>query len=148
MSELSPDEQKLIYNIEVLGMPAARAADLCGMTTTYKNALIRPEVQEARAKLKNQLRQSTSITREDVVNGYKEAIDMARLMNDAMPMIAGWREISKILGFDKPQEIKVTIEGGVREMRRQIRSLPESELLRLADESNIIDGQFYELDGE
>jgi len=146
MNTLTPEEQKLVYNIEVLGMPANRAADLCGMTTTYMNALTKPEVMEARAKLKGHLRASTSITREDVIAGYKEAIDMARMMNEAMPMIAGWTAISKILGFDKPQEVKIVIESNVREMRKQIRALPESELLRLADESNIIDGDFYPIE--
>lgn len=146
MNTLTPDEQKLVYNIEVLGMTAERAAELCGMTTTYKNVLVKPEVMEARAKLKTHLRHATAITREDVISGLKEAIEMAKLINEPMPMIAGWNAISKLLGYDKPQEVKITIEGNVREMRKQIRALPESELLRLADDSKIIDADFYPLD--
>lgn len=145
-TELSPEEQKLVYNIEVLGMPAERAADLCGMSTTYKNALVKPEVMAARAKLQTQLRHASSVTREDVLNGYKEAIEMARIINEPMPMIAGWTAISKLLGYDKPQEVKITIESNVREMRKQIRALPEAELLRLADDNNVIDGDFYPIE--
>lgn len=144
---LAAEEQKFLYNLEVLGMPPERAAVIAGITdTNYPNILARPDVQLAREKMRGQLRQSVQLTREDVINGYKEAIDMARIINEPMPMIAGWTAISKLLGFDKPQEVNITINGDVREVRRQIRAMPEVELLKLADENSIIDGDFYPVD--
>lgn len=140
MSSLTPDEEKLIYNIEVLGMTQTRAAELSGVPTS---ALQRADVKFAREKLRQHVREKTQITREDVVAGLQEAIEMSRVITDPMAMIAAWRETAKILGYDKPAEINVIISGDVKEIRRLIKALPEQELLRLADESNIIDADFY-----
>jgi hypothetical protein len=143
---LTADEQKLVYNIEVMGMTQLRAAQLCGLETTYANILMRPEVKIAREKLRAHVREQVKITREDVVAGLQEAIEMSRMITDPMAMIAAWRETAKILGFDKPAEVHITITGDIRELRQQIKSLPEAELLRLADESNIVDADFYPIE--
>ena len=95
--------------------------------------------------MKEQLRQSSQITREEVLAGYKEAIDRARILDEPMSMIAGWTAISKILGYDKPQEVHITVSGG-SDIRKQIRSLSERELLKLVDDSGVIDGEFYPID--
>ena len=145
MSSLTAEEEKLIYNIEVLGMTQVRAAELSGAPTS---ALQRSEVKMAREKLRGHVREQTKITREDVVAGLQEAVEMSRMISDPMAMIAAWRETAKILGFDKPAEINIHISGDVKEIRRQVRALPEQELLRLADENNVIDADFYDLTGQ
>lgn len=139
---MTPEENKLIHNIEVLGLPKQRAGELAGIVNT-DYALNKPEVAEAREKLRQHMAVTTAVTRETVIEGIKEAIDMARIINEPVPMIAGWTQIAKLLGFDKPATINVTITGDVREMRRQIKALPEAELLQLADETGIIDADFY-----
>ena len=121
-------------------MTQTRAADLSGAPTS---ALQRADVKFAREKLRGHVREKTQITREDVVAGLQEAVEMSRIIADPMAMIAAWRETAKILGYDKPAEINVIISGDVKEIRRLIKALPEQELLRLADESNIIDADFY-----
>lgn len=143
MSTLTAEEEKLIYNIEVLGMTQVRAAELSGAPTS---ALQRPELKMAREKMRQYVREKSKITREDIVAGLQEAVEMSRIVSDPMAMIAAWRETAKILGFDKPQEVHLVITGDVKELRRQVRALPEQELLRLADENNIIDADFYDLD--
>lgn len=143
---MTPEENKLVHNIEVLGLTQQRAGELAGIPSPGK-ALAKPEVIEAREKLRQHMAVTTQITRESVIEGIKDAIDMARIINEPMPMIAGWQAISKILGYDKPATINVTINGDVREMRRQIKALPETELLQLADETGIIDADFYPVAG-
>lgn len=144
MSALTAEEEKLIYNIEVLGMSQVRASELSGAPTSV---LQRPDIKIAREKLRTHVREQTKITREDVVAGLQEAVEMSRMISDPMAMIAAWRETAKILGYDKPAEVHITITGDVKELRRQVRSLPEQELLRLADQSNVIDADFYDLTG-
>jgi len=145
-NELNEQEQQFLYNLEVLGMPQIRAAELAGYTTSsYAYVLKKPAFVLAREKMKEQLRQSSQITREEVLAGYKEAIDRARILDEPMSMIAGWTAISKILGYDKPQEVHITVSGG-SDIRKQIRSLSERELLKLVDDSGVIDGEFYPID--
>lgn len=143
---MTPEETKLVHNVEVLGLSVQRAGELAGIGNAY-NALAKPEVAEAREKIRQHMAVTTQITRESVIEGIKDAIDMARIINEPMPMIAGWQAISKILGYDKPAAINVTITGDVREMRRQIKAMPEADLLQLADETGIIDADFYPVAG-
>lgn len=139
---MTPEETKLVHNIEVLGLSQQRAGELAGISSPGK-ALSKPDVADAREKLRQHMAITTQVTRETIIEGIKDAIDMARIINEPMPMIAGWTQISKLLGFDKPATINVTIAGDVREMRRQIKAMPEADLLQLADETGIIDADFY-----
>ena len=65
-----------------------------------------------------------SIRREDVLAGLLEAVNLAREQRNPAGMVAGLRELSKLLGFRAPDRLKVDVEvGGVghAEMRRMER---------------------------
>jgi hypothetical protein len=83
------------------------------------------------------------ITKDDVVLGYRSAIEDAKLLSDPMAQIAGWREISKMLGYDAPREIKITLSGDVRATRKQIAQLDDASLIELLGAGNVIDADFY-----
>jgi len=143
---LSEAEQKLVYNIEVLGMSQSRAAELAGIAHPQP-VLRRPEVIDAREKLRAAMQQRAEITKDDVVAGIKKAVDQADLLADPMAQIAGWREIAKMLGYDAPREVRVTISSEANTRRRQIAQLDDSELIDLLGAEDIIDADFYELNG-
>lgn len=142
---LTEQEHQLLYNCEVLKMTQQRAAELAGYASFPSGIMKKPEMLAAREKMRQYVRERAKITREDIVAGLQEAVEMSRIVSDPMAMIAAWRETAKILGLDKPQEVHLVITGDVKELRRQVRALPERELLRLADENNIIDADFYDL---
>lgn len=146
---LTEEEERLLYNVEVLRLPVTRAGEVAGVANPH-NVLKRPAVAGAREQLRNQLRVRTQITREDVVQGLKEAVEQAVILADPMAQIAGWREIAKILGYDKTPTVQVHLTGSVEQMQKQIQSLPMEELLKLGGASDVIDADFYKVkhDGE
>lgn len=143
---LSEAEQQLVYNIEVLGMSQARAAELAGVVS-FQVVLKRPDVIDAREKLRTAVRQRADITKDEVIAGIKKAVDQADLLADPMAQIAGWREIAKMLGYDAPREVKVTISTDINTRRRQIAQLDDEELIEMLGADDVIDAEFYEVDG-
>ena len=140
---LTEQEQELLYNVEVLRVPVRRAGEMAGVSDPY-SMLKRPAVVVARDKLRTELRGNVNITREDVIAGLLEAIDAAKVTGDALPQIAGWREIAKMLGYDKTPNVNIHIQGNLAQVRRQMQGLPMEELLREAGQQNIIDADFYQ----
>ena len=63
---LTPEEANFVYNVEVLGLPARKAAQLAGMPFTRA---IKGHIIQARELVKRELRANMVITREDVIAG-------------------------------------------------------------------------------
>lgn len=143
--QLTEAEEKFVYNLEVLGMSQARAAQLAGVASPTQ-VLKRAEVDDARTKLRAAVRQRAEITKEDVIDGVKKAIDQADLLADPMAQIVGWREISKMLGYDAPREVRVTISADASMRRRQIAQLTDDDLVEMLGADDIIDADFREMD--
>ena len=91
---LTPEEANFVYNVEVLMLPARKAASMAGMP--FSRA-IKPHIVQARDVVKRELRGNMGFTREDIVAGYQEAIGTARLMAD--PSLGG------LVGFIDPQSV-------------------------------------------
>lgn len=142
---LSEQEETLLYNIEVLGLSERRAAEVAGVSN-YHTVLKRSRVAAAREQLRASLRVRVQITREDVIAGLKKAVDQADILADPMAQIAGWREIAKILGYDKTPNINITLTGTLEEQKGQIKSLSNAELLRLSGQAGVIDADFHRTD--
>ncbi len=142
---LTEEEERLLYNVEVLRLPVSRAGEVAGVSSPH-SVLKRPHVAGAREQLRNQLRVRTQITREDVVQGLKEAVEQAVILADPMAQIAGWREIAKILGYDKTPTVQVHLTGSVESMQKQLQAMPMEELLRLGGADTVIDADFYRAD--
>lgn len=140
---LDEQEQQLLYNIEVLGLSVKRAGAMAGVADPHA-MLQRSNVMVAREKLRAALRERLQITREDVVNGIKAAIDQAVILADPMAQIAGWREIAKILGIDKTPNVNVHIQGTLEQVQKQLQGLPLEQLMKEAGQiGNVVDVDFY-----
>lgn len=142
-TQLTEPEQQFLYNLEVLGLPQLRAAEIAGLPGAPTEILKRPHIIAAREQVKQATRARVDITKDDVVRGFKKAIDQADLMADPMAQIAGWREIAKILGYDGAKEVHLHLNGDVKQVRRQIAQLNDNELVQLLEADNVIDGDFY-----
>jgi hypothetical protein len=146
---LSEQEQQFLYNLDVLGLTQQRAAEIAGVGAAAY-VLKKPSVIAARETIRSSLRTRVNITKDDVIRGIKSAIDQAELLADPMAQIAGWREISKMLGYDAPREIKLVVSGDVKAARKQIAQLGDTDLVQLLEADSVIDADFYpvEKDGE
>jgi phage terminase small subunit len=104
----------------------------------------RAAVQQALAERREELSSATQITRAGVLNGILDAIEMARTMADPQAMLAGYRDISKMMGFNAPEVKKLEITASQGRLRHKMQSLSDEELLRLAegeDVDGVIEGE-------
>ena len=136
-------EQSLVTHIEVYGMPVGRAAEVLGIDNPQA-VLKKANVQAARDAAKRQLKASTRITKEDIVDGIKTAIDQAYMLGDPMAQIRGWSEIGKLHDLYSPKRVTVQLNGTVTQVRKELANLPDHELMELiGDEDTCIDADFY-----
>lgn len=139
---LTPEEANFVYNVEVLGLPARKAAQLANMPFTRA---IKGHIIQARELVKRELRANMVITREDVVAGYQDAIGLAKLMGDPTAMIIGWKETAKITGLDAPQRIDINLQASIEVQQQSVRALSTTELLKRLGAGDIIDAEFYDV---
>jgi len=140
--ELSEQEQQFLYQLEVVGIPVIRAAEISGIKSPYV-LLKKSYIIAAREKYRSAVRGRTDFTRDDVIAGMKQAIDQASVLADPMSQIAGWREIAKLRGYDKAPSININLTGTIDQLRKQVQAMPTEKLLELAGDNNILDGDFY-----
>lgn len=139
---LTQDEVEFVYNVEVLGLPVRKAATMAGMPIAR---IMASHIVQARETVKRELRGAMKITKEDVVQGYKEAVDRARVLGEPAVEIMGWKEISKILGYDAPTKVDINISASIDVMQTQVRGMDDASLAKLIGAENVIDADFYEL---
>lgn len=92
----------------------------------------RPFIRDMLAAEQAQTALDNKITRKNVLDGLKEAIDMARIQGEPGIMIAGWKEIGKMCGFYEAVKVKVDLTSGGARISTVIRTLSDDDLLRLA----------------
>lgn len=101
-------------------------------------------VQNALAERREELSSATQITRVGVLNGILEAIEMARLQGEPLVMLTGYRDISKMMGYNAPEVKKLEVSTNQGRLRHKIQSLSDEDLMRMAegeDIDDVIDGE-------
>lgn len=79
--------------------------------------------------------EAAQVTREDVINGFKEAIADAKLMSEPATMIAGWREIGKLCGFYEPKRVDLNINMNGNVVLERMNKMSDAELLKIINEA-------------
>lgn len=108
-----------------------------------------PKIINAVAEERAEYARASGMTKQKVIDGFSEAIDMARIKADPVAMIAGWREIGKMCGFYEATktEIKVSVQGQV--LLQRLNSLSDEELLALAEgDPSVLEGEFSVVDDQ
>ena len=93
--------------------------------------LKKPEIAAAVQEGEALIAAEAKLTRQDVLAGLREAIEMARLRADASAMIAGWREIAKMCGFYVPERHEVRLSADARAWQSELERLSDAELLTI-----------------
>lgn len=90
-----------------------------------------PNIRALYEKEKVLYEAAAQMTRQRVMDGLLEGIEMAKLMSEPASMISGWREIGKMCGYYEPVKhtLDVNVKGEVTV--RQLNALSDAELLKL-----------------
>lgn len=140
------DQQYVEFRL--LGFTPWQSAKRCGSGYPERDWRLieeREEVKRAIAEGFAENRRRFEVTREDVIGGIKEGIEVAKLTDDAGNMIKGWSEIAKICGLVAPERKEVVINTELPLLPQQLQTLPDALLLRMIGktrELEVIDGDF------
>lgn len=129
-----------------LGVKTAAAGRLCGIKNPYR-VLKRPEVAAFLLQLQKEARDEFDFQRKEVVQGLKEAIDQAKILEEPMAQIAGWREIAKVLGHYEPETKRIILSTEEENRKRQLGMMDEKLLLEMAG-NQFIDAEFTLVDND
>lgn len=119
---------------------AARQAGFSNPGTAAHELMIHPKIKRAIAERRAEYAIASRVTKKRVVDGFLEAIDMARTKADPLTMVAGWREVGKMCGFYEPTKTKVEVSVNGRVVVDRLNSMSDEELLRVISDGSVIDG--------
>lgn len=109
---------------------SARAGYADGGTLAYR--LVRmPNVLKLKAEYEAKYEAEAQMSRKKVMDGFLEAIDMAKLMAEPASMISGWREIAKMCGYMAPVEHKMKVDVTGNIVLDRLNSMSDAELLKI-----------------
>jgi hypothetical protein len=138
---LSPTELAVAEAV-LDGKNLREAAAIAGCTPQNAGNVVkkRSDVQGYLEEHRSELRNAAQIQRGDVITGFMDAIDLARLSADPGSMIRGWSEVGKMLGLYAPEKKEITITDGQRNIQSKFEIMSDEELLAIA-EGRLIEGE-------
>lgn len=122
---------------------AMRQAGYTLTAGTRGSLLGNAKIQHAIAIERAKFAKASMMTKKKVIEGFVEAIDMARLKADPMVMVAGWREVAKMCGFYEPTRHKLEVSVNGEVVIHKLQQLDDNELLQLAEgNTDALEGEF------
>lgn len=143
LNQLTTRQKAFVLGIMVAGLSMSAAAVQAGYSNGgHATVLMRnPNVVHAITVMQQEYSKNLEISLEDVQQGMLDAIDVARATDNANAMVAGWREIGKIIGaYTEKKEIKVSFDNP-----EALENADTADLLKLVS-SEIIEGELAEAD--
>ena len=95
--------------------------------------LTRPNLQKALQARQSADAAKLSLRREDVLAGLLEAVNQARVQSNPMGMIAGLREIGKMMGFYAVETKRVDVNVAGRAQMARLDMLSDAELIKMVE---------------
>ena len=114
---------------------ATAAARLAGYKNPDQDGWVNernPKVIKAIADERALYAEASGVKKKEVIDGFLEAIDMARIKADPISMISGWREVGKMCGFYEPTKSKLEISVNGQVVMHKLSQMSDAELLELA----------------
>ena len=71
------------------------------------------------------------VSKDNVLTGLLEAVAVAQAQQNPAAMIAGWRELGRMLGYYQPEEHKITMGADGARLQARLTSMSDAELLAL-----------------
>ena len=120
----------------LVGKDPKEAASAAGYAhpTIHQNMPLKSDaVRQALAEARSELSSAAQITRADVIDGFMEAINIARLSADPTAMIKGWSETAKVLGLYAPEIKKIEMTSNQRRLQNKYEAMTDEELVRIIE---------------
>ena len=144
---LTAQQQLFVKHLVLDKMPQTVALRMAGYApnpSTGSALMKNPKIQRAIAAEREAYAKASGMTKRKVIDGFSEAIDLARIKGDAIAMIAGWREIGKMCGFYEPTKTKVEVSVQGQVLVQRLNALSDEELLKLAEgDPSVLEGEFH-----
>lgn len=142
--KLTPQQEKYV-EAQAKGHSKTKSALLAGYAPGGSDANVdriegSATVQEALAKVRQEIATNAGITKEDVVQMLVAAADMAKVMADPTGLVAAARELGKMLGFYAPEVKKVTHGLDKASLRAVLEEMTDEDLIRIAN-ARAIEGE-------
>lgn len=139
VAELTAKQARFVseYLVDGNGAGAAvRAGYSAAGAHVTASRMLRNATPVARAIEARQAADATrlSLRREDVLAGLLEAVDQARAQSNPMGMIAGFRELARLLGFYAPEIRKVALTSKQGALHRNLSAMSDAQLLALIEQ--------------
>ena len=71
--------------------------------------LIKPAIREVIEARQRVFAEKAGVSKENVLAGFLEALELAQKQCNPAAMIAGWRELGRMLGYYQPEEHKIEL---------------------------------------
>lgn len=119
---------------------AARAA---GYHPASASTVMRQEdVQQHLASARQEISDTTTIRRLDVLNVFLDAIEMARTLADPANMINGADKVAKMMGYYAPETKRIELSMDQKVLDSKLKQLSDAELMELAaGNARVIEGE-------
>jgi len=142
------ENQEAFAQAYARGMSGEASARHAGYS--YKDAstqlLNKPQVVNRIHELRKVYEEQGRMTKKRVMDGFIEAIDIAKLKGEAQAMVSGWREIARMCGYFEPIRHKLEVDVSGKVVVKHLQGLSDAELLQLAEgDADVIDADFIEV---
>jgi len=127
------DKQKLFVKFWAEGESLSTAGVRAGYESSavpYRLAKY-PNVLQLYHQIKAKYEEAGQMTRQKVMDGLLEGVEMAKLMAEPMTMISGWREIGKMCGYYAPVEHKIKVDVSGNVVIDRLNGMSDAELLKV-----------------
>lgn len=95
--------------------------------------------------------EAAQMTRQRVMDGLLEAVEMAKLMAEPATMVSGWREIGKMCGYFEPKKVDINVNVAGNVIHQRLNQLSDAELLKIIQEQGaepLLDAPECPLEGD
>lgn len=154
LAKFDPVRKERFVHYLILGHHPYKAAQLSGFSGRLKSVsdqLMADEyVRDLLLAYRDEMQKRLRVDRDRVTEMTMDAYDMAKIQADPRNMLGAIQELNKMYGLYAPDEVRVTkVNEKAGEIKRNLQTLSEEELLRLASEAEgaeILDAEFVELE--
>ena len=137
---LTSMQREFVRYMAEFGLTQTAAARMAGFSAPevdgarlMKSPAVLANLQAERAKYAV----ASNVTRKQVIEGFIEAVDLARIKGEPLTMVAGWREVGKMCGFYEPSRSEVKISVGGQVMLHQLNGMSDDELLQMVESTDL-----------
>jgi phage terminase small subunit len=110
-----------------------------------------PNILALYSEEKAKYEEAAQMTRQRVMDGLLEAVEMAKLMAEPATMVSGWREIGKMCGYFEPKKVDINVNVTGNVIHQRLNQLSDAELLKIIQEQGadpLLDAPEYPLEGD